>query len=350
MFTGIRPYILTLVMILCLAPTASLGAEQESAPQATAGGTASQVDAWINQNLGDLKSQETPVVEAPVSPVITATLEGYGTATDACVLDWGTGHLTCNASEMLSETGANPVRERAMAVRRATLQARKSLADLLLGLNLDGLRTVADALGPDDVTALRTQVQNSQVEQVEIPAVGGGSQLTITAQADLRGSLAELIMPGTEPFLAGIPETIAVTAGSLAPVERDSTKAAYRLSMAELGGFTGLVLDARGFGTAPALLPLVVDPAGLTAYGPFQVSREGAAANGVALYVNSAESSTARQRVGNTPLVTKVLGISGKNGADLIISYEDAALVRQLFKHDDPRNYCRAVVILEERP
>ncbi len=305
-------------------------------------GASTQVDDWIDQNLQELK-EERATEQVNLTPLPS----GYLAQDDAGLVDWGNGLLSFTVEEKLSSDSLSPARDHAMAVRRATLRARKMLMDTVVALPLDGSRTVGGTISPKGLESVRSLLQNSSFTQAEFLAEDGSNVVAVTATAELRGGLAELIMPVTDPFLGGVPDTVELTIGILVKPERDPKQVAYRTSMAELGGFTGLIVDARGTEAKSSLLPLVADPSGLTAYGPFQVSRENAAANGVVIYVKSSANSLVRSRAGKIPLKVKALAASGQNMADLVVSYEDAILIRSLFKNEDVKNHCRAVVILD---
>lgn len=262
-------------------------------------------------------------------------------------VDWGNGHAAFTAEERLDPALASPARARAMAVRRASLQARKDLLDALLSLPLDGSRTVASALDPAGTAHLRSVVQNSPVQQEEFEA-DGAMGLAVTAVGELRGELADILLPAAEPFLAGVPPTTELTVASVPAPRLDPEQAAYRASMTELGGFTGLVIDARGLGAAPALLPLVLDPHGVQAYGPFQVSRDDVMENGAAIYVADPANSLLKARTGATPMTVRALAVSGANKTDLVVSEQDARFIRAMFKNEDARHRCAVVVVLDQ--
>ncbi len=329
-------------MVPVLANTNATFPEQETLGGLASSGASTQVDAWIDLNLQDIKQERAAVQVNQTLLPSGYIVEGVGS-----LVDWGNGRIASTVEENISSDSYNLVRDHAMAVRRATLRARKVLMDMVVALLLDGSRTVGDTFTPERLENVRYFLQNSNLSQAEFQAEDGSNVVSVTAMAELRGGLAELIMPITDPFLGGVPDTVELTVGTLVKPERDPKQVSYRTSMAELGGFTGLIVDARGTGAKSSLLPLVADPSGLTAYGPFQVSREAAAENGLVLYVKSSANSLVRFRTGNIPLKVKALAASGRNMADLVVSYEDAILIRSLFKNEDVKNHCRAVVILD---
>lgn len=357
-----RQFIALLLVLICTALAASVAPAQDATelpnatpapgPQATGGaGAADQVEAWIKENIGEVAQPESVPTEAQAgaAPATTPAIQSLAqpSAQPGGSLDWASGALTFTTEEIVPADSISPQRHRAMGLRRATLRARKALLGAVENLSLDGRRKVLNTLSQVEIRAVRAHLQNSRVQQREEMAEDGSMHLFVSSLASLRGDMANLLMPGSEPFLGGVPDTIELTIGQVPVPIRDPEQASYRTSMAELGGFTGLVVDARGLEARPALLPVVADPSGLTAYGSFQVAREDAARKGVVIYTRNPEGNLLRSRAGKSPLTVRALAVSGANKADLVISYEDAILVRTLFKKQDVKNHCRAVIILD---
>jgi hypothetical protein len=337
-----------------------LGQDGAAVARSSAGSTSNAVEQWLEQNRPATESAVEPAVEpgsergrmpAPAMPPVQPPAPGgLSSVLGSGSVDWGNGRAAFSAGERLSPDEHNPGRARALALRRATLAARKALLDGVLSLALDGSRTVGSALPASTLDTIRALVQNSPVQQEELPDADGGMTLTVTAVMELRGELAELLLPAAEPFLAGVPPTTALTVSQVPRPQPDPDQASYRSSMAELGGFTGLVVDARGLGAVPALLPLVLDPEGLQAYGPFQISRDDAVENGAALYVEDPANSLLGSRAGSTPLKVRALAVSGPGMADIVVSETDARFIRTLFKNEDARHRCAVVVVIDRQP
>lgn len=263
-------------------------------------------------------------------------------------VDWGAGVVRSLGTADAPGGGANPARAEALAIRKATLQARKQLQDAVFALPLDGRHLVGETLSAQQLSDLRGKLQNSPITRRTDADGSGGVRVDVQAAASLRGAMAEALMPSAVAFQSRIPPTIELTvtvAGGTGTTDVDQLQ--YRRSMAELGAFTGLVVDARGYDAAPALLPVVAGPDGKAAFGPFQASRALVFEQGLAVYVQTPQDAAARNRVGGTPLVVRVLAVSGPHKADLVISETDAELVRLLFRSDGMINTCPVAIVLD---
>jgi hypothetical protein len=90
---------------------------------------------------------------------------------------------------------------------------------------------------------------------------------------------------------------------------------------------TGLVIDARGLGLKPALLPRIVNEGGSEIYGTKQVSRQNAVEQGLVGYAKDVAAAQRNIRVTDKPLLVKGIRAAGKEKTDVVIPDLDAATV-----------------------
>ena len=159
-------------------------------------------------------------------------------------------------------------------------------------------RSAAHLSDDDDLAAqMRGLVHNSLFEGPDLFR----EVRTITVSESLRGKLAELILPKTVEFQSGIPPRLSTASGPAFVPESGLEAVGY------VGGYTGVIVDARGLKITPCLLPVIYGQDGLGAYGAFLVSRADAVSVGVAAYANTAAPEALVSRVGKRPLVVKGL-------------------------------------------
>ncbi len=90
---------------------------------------------------------------------------------------------------------------------------------------------------------------------------------------------------------------------------------------------TGLVIDARGLGLKPALLPRIVNEGGSEVYSSRQVSRQNAVEQGLVGYAKDVPAAQRNIRVTDKPLLVKGIKAAGKEKTDVVIPDPDAATV-----------------------
>jgi hypothetical protein len=111
------------------------------------------------------------------------------------------------------------------------------------------------------------------------------------------------------------------------------------------GKATGLVIDGRGLGLKPALLPKIVDPQGQEIYVGQVVPRTNAVEQGVAGYAKDVNAAANNFRVTDNPAVIRGLRASGAARTDIMLSQTDAQMLRDLGKKGDFLQYCRVIIV-----
>ena len=111
------------------------------------------------------------------------------------------------------------------------------------------------------------------------------------------------------------------------------------------GKATGLVIDARGLGLKPALLPKIVDTQGQEIYVAQVVTRTNAVEQGVAGYAKDVNAAANNFRVTDNPAVIKGLRSSGSGRSDIVVGQADAQTLRQLSSNGDFLQFCRVIIV-----
>jgi hypothetical protein len=111
------------------------------------------------------------------------------------------------------------------------------------------------------------------------------------------------------------------------------------------GKATGVVIDGRGLGLKPALLPKIIDPQGQEIYVGQVVARTNAVEQGVAGYARDVNAAANNFRVTDNPAVIKGVRASGAARTDIMLSQADSQVLRDLGKKGDFLQYCRVIIV-----
>jgi len=272
-------------------------------------------------------------------PGFALSFQGYVQSFDNnATMSWGSGEVVVTRGLASPDGDASAVSP--LAVRKAATSARKQLLDIIMSIRIDAKRTVSAFLSDDSELAARVRgvIQNSPMERPAVFEEGG----EVRVSEQFRGKLAELVLPTTIPFQSGIPPKL-------------STSMEQSLSFnggvpeevgAGTSGYTGVIIDARGFKVTPALTPVIYGQDGLGAYGAFVVSRDNAINKGVAAYSTTPEQDKLRERVGSRPLVVRALSAYGSWRTDLIVTTPMAQLVRAVMRTPEAADNCRLVIVI----
>ncbi|MEB3221063.1 MAG: hypothetical protein VKS61_03200 [Candidatus Sericytochromatia bacterium] len=196
----------------------------------------------------------TPAPSASVAGALTELVEELEPGVR---INWTTGRLT--ASGVGAPTDRGPAVYRRQLARRAALaDAYRRLAAALELLRVDANLRVKDLAVTDD--ALRARL-NDFVKAGRLLETNhwpdGSTELVLGVDLTGDRSLMGLVLPGASPAPEASPSPSAAPAASARPAKEVVTEPVSIRSQ-----LTGVVLDARGLGAQPALLPKVRDKDG----------------------------------------------------------------------------------------
>lgn len=238
-------------------------------------------------------------------------------------INWTSGSITA--------TGVGSIEDATDNVLKTALQVR-----------LDAGSRVIDITKPN--LNLRMEVEEmasaaSIVDQRQRP----DGQVEVTVQMALFGGFAQLLLPAEIKQVESIkplhqPQNIG--AGQAPAMNRRETGA-------EPDAFTGLIVDARGIGAKPAMVPVLLDENGKEAYSSAFVSREYAVQQGVCQYMKILGDSANLVRVAPRPLWVKGLRTRKDGSCDIVISNADASRLRGASSHLGFLKQCRVIILMD---
>jgi hypothetical protein len=249
-------------------------------------------------------------------------------------INWTTGVLeakgNCPFFPAAVQSGAPPQRPSLQASR----QAAQNALDALKQVRLDGMRDVADMMVDKEIAAKVRQIAKTAeiFQEVRLP----DGALEATVRVYLLGGFSQLMLPQDIKQLESIRQVRPITGSD----RQDLIGSAD-------GGYTGLIVDARGINAKPALVPLLVDESGKQVYGSAFVSREYAVQYGMCEYMRSIDVTRLPARVAPIPLTVKGLRTLSGRQCDIVISNADAARLRGASATLDVLKQCRVIIVLD---
>lgn len=251
-------------------------------------------------------------------------------------INWSSAKVTAKGIGAPPADAVNMAQARMMARRAAVLDARRNLLETTQGVQVDSVTLVKNAIVQSDLIRNSVQgvIKNAQV--IDTAYMSDGS-VEVTMVMSLTGEFADVILPkppmgsqGAE--LPPMPTPPPGASGAQAPLSQV---------------FTGLVVDARGLGTRPAMSPKVLDADGKEIYGSAMVDREYAVQQGMAGYAKDLSAAQSNSRVTDNPLTVKALKVSGAGKSDLVISNSDAGMLSSASENLSFLQKCRVMVVLD---
>jgi len=237
------------------------------------------------------------------------------------------------------ETGAIDMQNMAVLKERA-LQALKASS-------YDADWTVGSYLSSHQLVQRRLQRMNLANQRLGTKYLSDGTVST-EYEYPLTGAVLGLMLPVTSaPHLLG--RTACPCCGQPWPDGKEPPPG-VKLVPYESGSapeYTGILIDAKGLESRPALFPRVVTESGDQVFGadfakPEQVTQSGL----VGYYYDRAQALTA-DRVGSSPLIVRALRVAGTNSCDLVISQADAARIHGSRSNLELLSRCRVGFLVD---
>ena len=245
---------------------------------------------------------------------------------DKGFIDWTTGMVQAKGIGAPPEKDYGKPQARPMALRAATLDAYRNLLEIINGVRVDSTTVVRDYAVESDVIMSKVQGMIQGAEEINKEYLSDGT-VEVTVQMSLRGGFSQLLLPEEIKPLESIKPAV--------PVQQTSAV------------LTGLVVDARGLKTRPAMSPKILDENGQEVYGSAFVSREYAVQQGMSGYAKDPLAAQQNQRVADNPLTVKGLRTEGAGRSDIVISNADAAKLRSASENLSFMKQCRVMIVVD---
>jgi hypothetical protein len=312
------------------------------------------------------------------------------------MINWTTGEVYATGIGAPPSNAVNPAQARAMAERAAQVVAYRNLLEIVKGVRVDSETVVENFMTKSDI--IRTKVDGiiKGAMPVKKQYLSDGS-VEITVVMRMKGDFLNAVVPETfgsttlpPPPLRPAPSVQVPAPQRPAPAPQAPEKRPEppRIEPAKPapqqpekkpeppkvvppqqplpekpaqlppvpvpdqsttkfkgGKATGVVIDGRGLGLKPALLPKIIDPQGQEIYVGQVVARTNAVEQGVAGYAKDVNAAANNFRVTDNPAVIKGVRASGAARTDIMLSQSDSSMLRDLGKKGDFLQYCRVIIV-----
>jgi len=215
---------------------------------------------------------------------------------------------------------------RTVALTDAKLNAFRVILEIIKELRISGTTVVGDYAIRDLAIMLKIEnmVKNAKVVKKEYLTDG---TVKIIMEMNLRGGFAQLVLPKDIKPLDSI---------TLVKMNKTSSPV-----------FTGLVVDAKGLGIRPVMVPRILDENNQEVYGSAFVSREYAVQQGMSGYARNLKEILDNQRVADHPLVVKGLKTLEPGCSEIVISNADASKLRSTSESLYFMKKCRVIIVID---
>ena len=246
--------------------------------------------------------------------LIAALVICTGIRTEAAPVgtDWGTQKITVIGSGVPAP-GMMGAQTRIMAKRAAIADAYRQLAEAVKGVQVDAETTVEMAMVQSDTVNLKVSalIKGAQIVSENVTSDGAYEVTMEIPMFGASGGIASAVLERptyVEPFPE--PQT-----------QRIDISTSVQISVK--GGYTGIVIDCRGFHLQPVMSPVIKNANGQKIYGHQNLDYDKVIEYGMASY---ADSMAQAYRAGSNPLVIKAVRLDDFD-SNPVVSMSDADLI-----------------------
>ena len=300
------------------------------------------------------------------------------------MINWTSGEVYATGIGAPPANAVNAAQARAMAERAAQVVAYRNLLEIVKGVRVDSETVVENFMTKSDI--IRTKIDGviKGAMPVKKQYLSDGS-VEITVVMRMKGDFLNAVVPETfggaalppppvrpapsvqvpaplrpapvPPAPEKRPEPPRVEPAKPAPQQPEKKPEPPKVVQPQVsvpdqsttqfkgGKATGVVIDGRGLGLKPALLPKIVDPQGQEIYVGQVVARTNAVEQGVAGYAKDVNAASNNFRVTDNPAVIRGVRASGAARTDIVLSQSDSQMLRDLGKKGDFLQYCRVIIV-----
>ena len=248
-------------------------------------------------------------------------------------IDWERRVVTASGIGAPNPNMPNMAAKRAGAINAAKMYAVRDLVATVKGMYLSSENTVENYMTTSDVITTQVEGIAKAYRMVGKPKYFEDGSVEVTVEMSIDGDLSALIMK--EQQFDGT-ESVGEADYKLSDITTDTPDV-----------YTGLIIDCSDVQLRPALAPKILSKSGAEVYGSANVSREFAVQQGMLGYLKDIEKAKATSRVQNNPYIIKAIAVQGANKADIVISDEDAAKVKELSSKLNFLRECRVIAIIK---
>ncbi|NKB80300.1 MAG: hypothetical protein GKS05_00095 [Nitrospirales bacterium] len=316
-------------------------------------------------------------------------------------INWTTGQITATGVGVVSP-GQRAMLAQAMAERAAFAIALRNLLEVIKGIRVDSETVVENYMIKND--AIRTQVEgmvkgaqqlakrtapDGSVEiDVRFPITGALSNTIIPQEFGYKHPTSDLPFDQSHPKLNShmAPSSSLTVPDPFIPIESPFPKEEVRMSQTDGSqeaqddplsesiplqstnpemfesrthkefalpdqpfqrSYTGLIVDARGIGLRPALIPRLLSEHSQEFYVGGVVSRDRAVESGVVGYSKDLVAASRQHRISDQPLIVKGQRTAGAKKTDIVLGQKDIARIQLADSSTHFLEQARVVVVYD---
>ena len=256
-------------------------------------------------------------------------------ATESSV-DWSKGIIRATGIGVAKKTETNPGLQRAQAKRAATIDAQRTLAECVMGVQVTSESSLKDLALEYDIVKTRVDTIIRGMSESSVRYFEDGT-CEVVYEMPMYGSNHALATAAFLPFKnqerEPFPEPTIKPDEDGAVVEGAATN-----------HYTGLVVDCSGMKLNPVMSPVIRNDEGQSIYGSKNLDIDKVIELGMASYANNPDDSVSFERAGKNPLKVKAVKLE-KFNSNPVVSIDDSNKILIANQTDQFLDNCAVVFV-----
>jgi len=243
-------------------------------------------------------------------------------------INWTAGYVEAAGIGVSPDQAVPKINSRPVALRAAKESASGYLLEMVKNIQVDSAGKVKDFMLKSDAVNAKINgiVQRAVIDdQLYMP----DGTVEVKIRVPIYGELSNIILPAA---FATMNLKSQASSDSAAPPTVT---------------YSGIVVDARGIGIRPAMIPKIFDEDGKEIYSLASVDMRYAVRQGVSGYIRDLEAAQKNERVAVNPLTVKALKSAGAGKTDIIISNTDAGRIKNAVQSELLFKQCRVLIVAD---
>ncbi len=280
---------------------------------------------------------KTKIMKCVLAATISIVLLAATVFATESSVDWGRGIIRATGIGSYKKGETNPGLQRAQAKRAATIDAQRTLAECVMGVQVTSESSLKDLSLEYDVVKTRIDTIIKGMSESSVKYFDDGT-CEVVYEMPMYGSNRALAAAAFLPFedheKVPFPEPTPI-----ADEENNSI-----VNGAATNNYTGLVIDCRGKKLNPVMSPVIRNNEGRSIYGFENLDIDKVIELGMASYTLTPNDEISRERAGNNPLVVKAVKLE-KFNSNPVVSVDDANKILIANQTDQFLDNCAVVFV-----
>jgi len=253
-------------------------------------------------------------------------------------VNWSAGYIEAIGIGTPPDKSGNKIHARPTVLRAAKVDAYHNLLEITKDIQVNSRTNIKDFTTESDITDTQVRGLTKGAQLVDQQYMSDGT-MEVRVRIPLYGNLSQIIIPLSIEKHKSVPLPALSSPVSAVPIPDTAVSPAP-------GAHTGLLVDARGIGARPAMLPGILDEDGKEVYA-FSGEDKCIVQQGRSGYARDLTATESHPRVAAHPVTVKALKTSGPGESDLMIRNVDAVKLRDSAESTSFIKKCRIMIVLD---